>query len=188
MKKWKQNRQGFSLMELIILIAIMSVFIGLASLGIGMLRASDTKKLAYGIEDGLTALKSRDTAGKETVYMHLFVHNGKYYRTITNSTAAPAYSGKEKELGDTKLSIAVTYDVKDQNGAALPDRSVTLSESGTKDICIGVAKKDGAFLYQKISGTNHSEAPREIKVIGTGATNYLVYMVTDTGKHYVEVQ
>ena len=40
-----------------------------------------------------------------------------------------------------------------------------------------------------MSGEDVSVAPREIQVTSDGSqTGYLVYMVTDTGKHYVEVQ
>ena len=188
MRKTNRTLPGFSLVELIVLIAVMAVLVGMTSLGIGMIRATDTKKTAYGIEDGLTALKAHDMAGKETVYMHLFVHNGKYYRTITNSKTAPVYSGNEKEIGGSMISISVTYDVRDDAGGALPDRVVSLEDGAVEGVCIGMSKKDGSFLYQKVSGTTKSEAPREIKVTAPRATDYEVYMVTDTGKHYVEAQ
>lgn len=189
-KKRARNLSGFSLVELLILIAVMSILVGMVSIGFGFLRSNDTKEVAYGIENGLKTLKSNDMAGKETVYLHIFVHNGKYYRIITNSVAAPTPGGNEKEIGKaSSISVNVTYDVKDEHGNSLPDRTVTLSESGTKDICIGMAKKDGTFLYQNVSGTNNSEAPREMHVTtASGTTSYLVYMVTDTGKHYVEAQ
>lgn len=189
MKKREQNLSGFSLIELMILIAVMSILVGMVALGFGFLRSTDTKQVAYGIENGLKTLKSKDMAGKETQYLHVFVHNGKYYRTITNSAAAPTPGGSEKEIGSAEsISVNVIYDVRDEYGSSLPDRTVTLSESGTTDICVGITKKDGTFLYQKVSGTNNSEAPREMHVTASGGTSYLVYMVTDTGKHYVEVQ
>lgn len=188
-KKREQNLSGFSLIELMILLAVMSILVGMVTLGFGFLRSNDTKQVAYGIENGLKTLKSQDMAGKETLYLHVFVHDGKYYRTITNSVAPPAAGGNEKEIGNAEsTSVNVIYDVKDEHGASLPDRTVALSESGTKDICIGITKKDGTFLYQKVSGTNNSEAPREMHITASSGTSYLVYMVTDTGKHYVEVQ
>lgn len=190
-KKREQNLPGFSLIELMILLAVMSILVGMVTLGFGFLRSNDTKQIAYGIENGLKTLKSKDMAGKDTLYLHVFVHDGKYYRTITNSVAPPAPGGEEKEIGNAgSISVKVIYDVKDEHDVRLADRTVTLSESGTSDVCIGMSKKDGTFLYQKVSGTNNSEAPREMHVTasGSGGTPYLVYMVTDTGKHYVEAQ
>lgn len=191
----KQNREpakvsdGFSLVEMIILIAIMSILVGLTALGIGMLNSVDAKDVAYGIEGGLTKLKAQNTAGEKPVYMHIYMAGGKYYRIYTDSTADAVPDGTEQEMGDSSISLKVTYDVKNKTGAYLSDREVTVSESGTKDICIGISKKDGTFLYQKVSGTDNSEAPREIQVTSDGSQiGYLVYMVTDTGKHYVEVQ
>lgn len=194
----KQNREpakvsdGFSLVEMIILIAIMSILVGLTALGIGMLNSVDAKDVAYGIEGGLTKLKAQNTAGEKPVYMHIYMDGGKYYRIYTDSTAYAVPDGTEQEMGDSSISLKVTYDVKDKAGA-YSSHEVTVSESESestkRDICIGISKKDGTFLYQKVSDTDNSEAPREIQVTSDGSqTGYLVYMVTDTGKHYVEVQ
>ena len=189
----KQNREpakvsdGFSLVEMIILIAIMSLLVGLTALGIGMLNSADAKDVAYGIEGGLTKLKAQNTAGEKPVYMHIYMKGGKYYRIYTDSTADAEPNETEQEMGDSSISLKVTYDVKNKDGAYLPDREVTVSES--ESVCIGISKKDGTFLYQKVSGEDVSVAPREIQVTSDGSqTGYLVYMVTDTGKHYVEVQ
>jgi prepilin-type N-terminal cleavage/methylation domain-containing protein len=181
-------KKGFSLIELVIVIAIMSIMVGLTSLGLSFLKSKDTKTVAYGIESSLTKLKSSNMAGNKKVYLHLYVDDGKYYRIFTDSTDAATPNGTEKELGDTSISIQATYDVKDKDGNAQSDRVVTLSEGGTKDICIGIAKKDGAFLYQTADGSDNREAPRELLVSSGHGTTYLVYMVTDTGKHFVEVQ
>lgn len=193
----KQNREpakvsdGFSLVEMIILIAIMSILVGLTALGIGMLNSADAKDVAYGIEGGLTKLKAQNTAGEKPVYMHIYMKGGKYYRIYTDSTAYAVPDGTEQEMGDSSISLKVTYDVKSKTGV-YSSREVTVSESESestkRDICIGISKKDGTFLYQ-VSGKDESVAPREIQVTSDGSqTGYLVYMVTDTGKHYVEVQ
>ena len=43
-------------------------------------------------------------------------------------------------------------------------------------ITIGIQKKDGAF----------SVGPEEIEVYDNNVNDYMVYLVKDTGKHYVE--
>ena len=43
-------------------------------------------------------------------------------------------------------------------------------------ITIGIQKKDGAF----------SVGPEEIEVYDDNLNDYMVYLVKDTGKHYVE--
>jgi hypothetical protein len=118
------------------------------------------------------------------LYLHLYVEDGKYYRIYTKSTAAATPDGSEKELGNTSMPIQVTYDVKDADGKPTDDRVTTLESA--KDICIGISRKDGSFLYQP-SGDG-SEAPRELLISSSsGMAAYRVYMVTDTGKHFVEV-
>lgn len=178
-------KKGFSLIELIIVMAIIAILSGGVALGIGMINTSTTKSVAYNIESGLTKLKSMNMAGEEKVYMHVFENGGKYYLSYTNDTAKPSLDGSEKELCSTSnISIQVCYDEKDVSGA-LTSSFETLGSD--EDICMGIKKKDGSFIFQESAGKK--KAPAQIKVVSSGSsTSYLVYMVTSTGKHHVEVQ
>lgn len=184
MNKEKLMSEGFSLVELIIVMAIMAVLVGGTALGISFLYATDAKEVAYEINSGLTDLKSRNMAGSSAVYLHINKYNGSYYLTYTDS-ASFTPDGSGKELCGDNFSFKTTYNIRkasDDTDQETEDR--TLSDK--EDICIGVLKKDGSFLYQN-SGSDRKEAPCVIQIIYDNETKYTVYLVTDTGKHYVEV-
>lgn len=188
MIKNEKTREGFSLVEMIVVIVIMAILVGVTALGIGMLNSVDAKDAAYGLEGSLTKLKSMNEAGSKAVWLHVYLKDGKYYRIFTDSSSAASPDGTEKEIGDSSLHLKAVYDVRSKTGQVCPDREVNLSESGISEIVIGISKKDGSFRFEKVSGSDEKEAVREIEVKTDGSsTGYRLCMVTETGKHFVEV-
>ena len=49
------KREGFSLMEMIIIIGIIGILAGAVGLSIGLLKSTDTKSTAYDINSSLTS-------------------------------------------------------------------------------------------------------------------------------------
>lgn len=160
MKQGKMSgRDGFSLIELIIVIALMAILTGGIALSYNLIRSADTKGTAYDIDSGLTDLKSKNMGGNKLLYMHLYRYNGTYYIDYT-ATESYTPGGNGIEIGDSEVTII--YD------------GVTLADGD--EVTIGIQKKDGAF----------SLGPEEIHIVNEDGTGYIVYLVRDTGKHYVE--
>ena len=145
MEKVKE-RDGFSLMEMIIVIAILGMITG----GIAV---------TYDIDSSLTNLKSKNMGSNKQLFMHLYKQSGNYFIDYTEEESYTP-SGEGESVGESGISLK--YD-----GKELTDGEV---------ITIGIQKKDGAF----------SVGPEEIEVYDDNVNDYMVYLVKDTGKHYVE--
>jgi prepilin-type N-terminal cleavage/methylation domain-containing protein len=154
MEKVKE-RDGFSLMEMIIVIAILGMITGGIAVTYNMVRSADVKGMAYDIDSSLTNLKSKNMGSNK----HLYKQSGNYFIDYTEEESYTP-SGEGESVGESGISLK--YD-----GKELTDGEV---------ITIGIQKKDGAF----------SVGPEEIEVYDNNVNDYMVYLVKDTGKHYVE--
>lgn len=172
------DRKGFSLVEMLIVIALLGILVGGIGLSIGLLRSADTKGTAYDIKSGLTDLKSRTTGGKDQPYMYLYSINDTYYLDITY-TEPTSYvpTTDAKEIGDSRIQITYGADKK------------AIEDEADGFICFAFQKKDGSFLKDEdgkcIKG-GKSTCPEEVYISSDGASSYVVHMVPDTGHHYVE--
>ena len=158
MEKVKE-RDGFSLMEMIIVIAILGMITGGIAVTYNMVRSADVKGMAYDIDSSLTNLKSKNMGSNKQLFMHLYKQSGNYFIDYTEEESYTP-SGEGETVGESGISLK--YDGKE------------LTDGGV--ITIGIQKKDGAF----------SVGPEEIEVYDNNVNDYMVYLVKDTGKHYVE--
>ena len=158
MEKVKE-RDGFSLMEMIIVIAILGMITGGIAVTYNLVRSADVKGMAYDIDSSLTNLKSKNMGSNKQLFMHLYKQSGNYFIDYTEEES---YTPSGEGESDGESGISLKYD-----GKELTDGEV---------ITIGIQKKDGAF----------SVGPEEIEVYDNNVNDYMVYLVKDTGKHYVE--
>lgn len=102
----KKNNKGFSLVELIVIIAIMAVLTTSIITYIGMIGSAEAKKCANGLSSGLSQTKvcamSRSSASM-IVYAN---DTGVYLKTVQGSTERVEKIGKE----GTKVEYRVVRD------------------------------------------------------------------------------
>lgn len=176
--KGNDGRKGYSLMEMVVVIALMGILVSVIGLSIGLLRSADTKGAAYDINSGLTDLKSRTTGGKDQPYLYLYSLNQTYYLDLSY-VEPDVYTptAEAKEIGDSRLQILY--------GTG----KTALSDAPDGFICMAFQKKDGAFLMDETGAClkdGRSTCPEIIHVVADDATNYMVHMIPDTGHHYVD--
>lgn len=61
-KKSKRNNKGFSMMELIVVVAIMSLLVGLIGYGVSMITAGDTKRASKTISGEISTMRTNTLA------------------------------------------------------------------------------------------------------------------------------
>ncbi len=171
--------RGISLVELIVVISIMSVMIGVLSLGVSMMFSRDANYVAVRIDDALaeTRTLAMSRNGDFTCSIHIDNVNprasfpeGSYVQIMQSVGGATATEYK-RVLLDKNVTIEV-----DGDGAEVTDNPVVFEFSKSKG---------------NLSTVNGSESISDVYTItvtstrGTSRTKE-VTLISTTGRHYTE--
>ena len=168
----EKKREGFSLVELVIVITIMAILTGLLALGLGYMNTADAKGVSGKINSGFTELKSENMAKNDKSYMHLYRQDGTLYLYFSKDASFTNTSSKVgKDIGGER--VTVTLDGTTTGTTTIADGTV---------VTFSIRKKDGAFDDNGITALTDSP---ELKVSG-GGSEYTIILVKATGRHYIE--
>ena len=171
-EKDMNSREGFSLIELIIAIAVLAIMVGIISLSTALLRSADTRGLANKINDSLTDLKSMSEAHTGPYYLHLYrVDDDGYYRLFDSSASfsEPATKESSDRLGPDSMAIVV-------NGGA----SGVLGDD-IDSVTIRINKKDGSYFGGAPTSFDIKKGKDD-----SSPVDYKVILAEKTGLHYVD--
>lgn len=173
------NNKGFSLMELIVVIAIMAVFVAVAIASSSILSTSNVKEVEQGIEDYVTMArtKSMSVSAKEW-YMMVTVEDGDYVTKLCKTV--------EESVGETTELKTVEVDENDYNNSV----TVTFKDGVSSwvideatPLCIYFDSATGKASKVTVAGTNASIANGIGRIeISDGSYDIVMKIFYNTGK------
>lgn len=102
------NNRGFSLLELIVVIAVMAILVGVVVASSSMLDSSYVKEVERGIEDYVNMGKSKSmSVSAREWYVELTVYEGEYVTRLLRT--------EEREAGEATELRTVTVDEESYN-------------------------------------------------------------------------
>ena len=169
----RSEKEGFSLVELIVVIALMALLVGLAALSVSLLSASDSKGLASHVNDSLTELKSLNESNGGMFFLHIYKKSDGFYAKIDEKGAygVPTSNEGATRLGSESLKLEATF-------AAGASSEIT----GDSNVLLGVRKKDGSFWNPALP----TSVVKSFEIKNGDNLEYKVILAEDTGLHYIE--
>ena len=181
--KGKTGNKGYSLVELIVVIAIMAIMVGVTSLGLGMMFTRDANYVAVRIDDELTEARTL-AMSREGVFvysLHIDSDSKKNSIRIYKVTSeADPISDSLTPYKEVPLDKSVTIDIKNKTDS---ETTITPSAGGSLNIYFdksnGSVKKvgsnsgKGVYIF-KVTSTKNSSKTKEVTLVAT------------TGRHYTE--
>ncbi len=174
MKQWRKCEDGFTMVEMIITVAIAAVLMGATIATFGYISSGNARRSAARFDSKLNTAQTETMMQKEPTYLYLFKDNG--VKVVLSANDAENLTSLKKFDNPTEVGGARVDVIAKKSGG-----SQELDDSGF--IRIAFNKATGAYRYAKFDGDADTEFISEINF--SGKENYKVTLVQLTGKHVV---
>lgn len=200
----RKDQRGFSLVELIITIAIMAVFAGAIIGGLTYLNAGKTKKASAKLNNEISSIQTATMTKKGETYLYLYRTNDGVFSSIVSSTYDADNDGTP-DFPDGFMNRADlnTYLTNGGSQTKICDSTVSIkgkvgtgtgadpmSLDTTNMLKIGYSKGTGAFTYCNNgtldSGKAMIEMPFYSMIEMSGKEKFTIQLVKATGKHFIK--
>lgn len=172
MKQWRKSEDGFTMVEMIITVAIAAILMGTTVATFGYISSGNTRRSAAKFNSSLNTAQTETMMQEKPTYLYLFKDNG--VKVVLSESDTEDLSSLK---GNTNFSKVGGNQVKVI--AKNPGGSQELDDS--KFIRIAFKKATGAYRYAKFDGDADTDFISEINF--SGKENYKITLVELTGKH-----
>ena len=163
-KRRLRDQRGITLVEIIIVIAIVGILASTAVMMIGHLHYADTQKVMKTLDASLNQLQVKSISKSGNYYLYIYHLDNGYYEQI---------------LPDNLSAFDATKLTKD--GTKLSNNTIKLCQDGAE-------LAENSFM--KIAYTKQATFDTANTTVQTilidGVPKYSIRLVMDTGKHFVE--
>ena len=172
--RFRDDQKGFTLIELVIVAAVVTIMASLSLTMLGRIKYANTEKMVNYVYDALKKLQITAMSKSEANYLHIYKEGDTYYYITSTSPSYHAASmgtkgtslggnikiykvvgalGSDEEItGGTRIAISYKKDgcirEKDADGHALEDiRKIVIK--GSFDVEIRINPKTGKCVVEK---------------------------------------
>lgn len=176
------SNKGITLVEIIIVLAILSVLAVSTFSGLSYIRYGNAKSCAYQINAALDKIRLDNMSKADKAYLYLYQFNGSYYmRESTGPASAALLNGEGVLLGNRQLGLFY------QTSAGSGEQEVGDFGSGTF-LGLSFEKSTGELSIHEVAGVPPapSYCNRILIKDRDGTIRYTIHLIQASGKHYVE--
>lgn len=189
-----KNNKGFTLLELLVVVAIIGIVVGSMTYSINSVSSTRAKKFASDLNATMSQCRVDTMSGAPSpTYLELTKdNNGDYYATLYEGGSDAQHIKTQQKLGGSGISCAFRTGSAANAGIAAPSDTDPKIETGTK-LCLAFDRATGAFvkLADVKNGTeelNSSSITGDYCTyifIASGGGSYTLALVPQTGYHSV---
>lgn len=179
MQGWRKQEDGFTLVEMIITIAISAILVGSVAGAMGYISAGNSKRSAARFNSKLNTAQTETMMKKDPTILYLY-EDTDGIKAGVSSTDCSTYAELQTAITAGKVSSTVVGGAR-VSVQAKDDSGATYNLSSGNMIKIAFEKSTGAYKCANSGTTGDTRFFSEITF--NGAESYKVTLVKQTGKH-----
>ncbi|NLJ97633.1 MAG: prepilin-type N-terminal cleavage/methylation domain-containing protein [Clostridiales bacterium] len=179
-----KKNQGFILVELIIVIAIISILSLGTALSVGLLGYGNAKSATGRIATMLDKVRVENMTKKEQYYLVIYKENKDYYLSVQTLKDGIKTKTKEEKLKLKKGKISFL----DTRGNLYYVSSDSSESNVKEELVVTYTKDTGSLMDTRVFSGSLLGEEEIVRTIFVECNNisYKIHLVEATGKHYVD--